>query len=71
MKTWEFPCFKQLMSCVHVTQLTHKESWKFYINTKLQYLAVGHLEIKSVITNTEADCTFRAGIYPHPLSQQQ
>lgn len=35
---------------------------------KLQYLAVGHLETKSVITNTEVDCTFPTGIYPPPHS---
>lgn len=49
--------------------INSQESWKFYINMKLQYSAVGHLEIKSVITNTEVDCTFPAGIYPHSHSR--
>lgn len=60
-----FHFFPWLISCLHVTQLTPKERWKSYINVKWEYSAAGHLEIKSVITNTEVDCKFPAGIHPH------
>lgn len=56
--------FSWLISCLHVTQLAPKERWKSYINVKWDYLAAGHLEIKSAITNTEVDCKLPAGIHP-------